>query len=158
MKLSMTSLFCSVSSTFCGCFLRSFIMCSMCAKNEDGSWAWWCTPLIPALGRQRQADFWVQSQPGLQSEFQDSQDYTERPCLKKPKKKKKKIKKKITNRVHVRFLVHNSNVILQNWIKLHLTWISDFLVCMETLFFVLTDIPWVFVFFVLERKEQQNQL
>jgi hypothetical protein len=21
------------------------------------SWAWWCTPLIPALGRQRQADF-----------------------------------------------------------------------------------------------------
>jgi hypothetical protein len=21
------------------------------------SWAWWCTPLIPALGRQRKADF-----------------------------------------------------------------------------------------------------
>jgi hypothetical protein len=21
------------------------------------SWAWWCTPLIPALGRERQADF-----------------------------------------------------------------------------------------------------
>jgi hypothetical protein len=34
---------------------------------------WWCTPLIPALGRQRQADFWVRGQPGLQSEFQDSQ-------------------------------------------------------------------------------------
>jgi hypothetical protein len=31
------------------------------------------TPLIPALGRQRQADFWVQGQHGLQSEFQDSQ-------------------------------------------------------------------------------------
>jgi hypothetical protein len=30
-------------------------------------------PLIPALGRQRQADFWVRGQPGLQSEFQDSQ-------------------------------------------------------------------------------------
>jgi hypothetical protein len=29
-------------------------------------------------------------QPGLQSEFQDSQGYTEKPCLKKPKKKKKK--------------------------------------------------------------------
>jgi hypothetical protein len=29
-------------------------------------------------------------QPGLQSEFQDSQDYTVKPCLKKPKKKKKK--------------------------------------------------------------------
>jgi hypothetical protein len=42
-------------------------------------------PLIPALGRQRQADFWVRGQPGLQSEFQDSQRYTEKPCLKKTK-------------------------------------------------------------------------
>jgi hypothetical protein len=40
-------------------------------------------------------DFWVQGQPGLQSEFQDSQGYTEEPCLEKPKKKKKKKKKKI---------------------------------------------------------------
>jgi hypothetical protein len=51
--------------------------------------AWWHMPLIPALGRQRQADFWVRGQPGLQSEFQDSQGYTEKPCLIKPKKKKK---------------------------------------------------------------------
>jgi hypothetical protein len=29
-------------------------------------------------------------QPGLQSEFQDSQGYTDKPCLEKPKKKKKK--------------------------------------------------------------------
>jgi hypothetical protein len=43
-------------------------------------------PLIPALGRQRQADFWVQGQPGLQSDFQDSQSYTEKPCLEKPNK------------------------------------------------------------------------
>jgi hypothetical protein len=50
--------------------------------------AWWRTPLIPALGRQRQADFWVRGQPGLQSEFQDSQGYTEKPYLEKPKKKK----------------------------------------------------------------------
>jgi hypothetical protein len=42
-------------------------------------------PLIPALERQRQADFWVRGQPGLQSEFQDSQGYTEKPCLKKNK-------------------------------------------------------------------------
>jgi hypothetical protein len=45
------------------------------AKNkrllEAGQW--WCTPLILALGRQRQADFWVRGQPGLQSEFQGSQ-------------------------------------------------------------------------------------
>ena len=62
-------------------------------------WAWWCTPLIPALGRQRQADFWVQGQPVLQSEFQDSQGYTEKPCLKKQKqnhktKKQNKTKQK----------------------------------------------------------------
>jgi hypothetical protein len=47
------------------------------------SWAWWRTPLIPALRRQRHADFWVRGHPGLQSEFQDSQGYTEKPCLEK---------------------------------------------------------------------------
>jgi hypothetical protein len=26
-------------------------------KNKTDSWAWWRTPLIPTLGRQRQADF-----------------------------------------------------------------------------------------------------
>jgi hypothetical protein len=35
----------------------------------------------------------VQGQPGLQSEFQDSQGYTEKPCLEKPKKKKSLIQK-----------------------------------------------------------------
>jgi hypothetical protein len=30
-------------------------------------------------------------QCGLQSEFQDSQDYTEKPCIEEPKKKKKKV-------------------------------------------------------------------
>ena len=49
--------------------------------------------LIPALGRQRQVDIWVRGQPGLQSEFQDSQCYKEKPCLKNQKKKKKKKKK-----------------------------------------------------------------
>jgi hypothetical protein len=48
-------------------------------------------PLIPALWRQRQ-DFWIRGQPDLQSEFQDSQGYTEKPCLEKnqtkPKQKK----------------------------------------------------------------------
>jgi hypothetical protein len=46
-------------------------------------------PLIPALGRQRQEDFWVWGQPGLQSEFQDSQGYIEKPCLEKQKNKNK---------------------------------------------------------------------
>jgi hypothetical protein len=41
----------------------------------------------PSLGRQRQVDFGVQGQPGLQSEFQHSQGYTEKPCLDKPRKK-----------------------------------------------------------------------
>jgi hypothetical protein len=41
--------------------------------------------LIPAHGRQRQADFWVRRQRGLQSEFQDSQGYTEKSSLKKKK-------------------------------------------------------------------------
>jgi hypothetical protein len=52
------------------------------------SWAWWGTPLIPALGRQRQAG--IQGQTGLQSEFQDSQGYTEKPCLKQTNKQTNK--------------------------------------------------------------------
>ena len=44
---------------------------------------WWHTPLIPALRRQRQVDLWVRGQPSLQSEFQDSQGYTEKPHLRK---------------------------------------------------------------------------
>ena len=37
-----------------------------------------CMSLIPALGRQRRADLCVGGHPGLQSEFQNSQDYTEK--------------------------------------------------------------------------------
>jgi hypothetical protein len=38
----------------------------------------------------------VRDQPGLQSEFQDSQDYKEKPCLKN-KKQKTKTKTKTKN-------------------------------------------------------------
>ena len=45
--------------------------------------------LIPALGRQREADLWVWGQSGIQKEFGDSQDYMEKPCFEKPKYKQK---------------------------------------------------------------------
>jgi hypothetical protein len=60
-----------------------------CSFKRWPHWAWWCTPLIPTLGRQRQVDFWVWGQPGLQSEFQDSHGYREKPCLEKQNKTKK---------------------------------------------------------------------
>lgn len=43
----------------------------------------WCSPLIPVPGRQRQVNLCVRGQPGLQSKFQNNQDYTEKPCLQK---------------------------------------------------------------------------
>jgi hypothetical protein len=42
-------------------------------------------------------DFWVRGQPGLQSAFQDNQDYTEKPCLEKKQKTKTKTKKQLTD-------------------------------------------------------------
>jgi hypothetical protein len=44
---------------------------------------WWRTPVISALGRQRQVDLWVWSQPGLQSEFQTWQAILWDPVWKK---------------------------------------------------------------------------
>jgi hypothetical protein len=46
----------------------------------------WRTPLIPVLGRFLSS----RGQPGLHSEFQDSQGYTEKPCLKNKTKQNKK--------------------------------------------------------------------
>ena len=53
---------------------------------------WWCTSLIPAIGRHEAGgSLWVWDQPGLQSEFQDSKGYTEKPCLKKTQNKRVRI-------------------------------------------------------------------
>ena len=53
-------------------------------------------PFISGIGRQRQADFWVQGQPGLQSELKDIQGYTEKLCLEKTDKQNKTNKQKQT--------------------------------------------------------------
>jgi hypothetical protein len=65
-------------------------------KDTKKAGQWWHMSLISALGRQRQVDFWVQGHPGLQSEFQDSQGYTAKPCLRR--KKKKKNRNKVTKK------------------------------------------------------------
>jgi hypothetical protein len=46
--------------------ISGFISC-------NGGWAWWHTPVVTALGRQRQTDL---------CEFEDSHSYIVRPCLK----------------------------------------------------------------------------
>ena len=53
---------------------------------------WWPIPLTPALGRQRQKDLQVQGQPGLESEFQDSQQETNKQTNKKPQQNHNKTK------------------------------------------------------------------
>ena len=46
----------------------------------------------PSIWETEAGRFLSSRQPGLQSEFQDSQDYTEKPCLKKTKTNKQKNK------------------------------------------------------------------
>jgi hypothetical protein len=68
--------------------LGNSVQKEICKKHLSRR-VWWHTPLIPALGRQRQVDFCVRGQPGLQSEFQDSQGYTEKPCLEKERERER---------------------------------------------------------------------
>lgn len=72
---------------------------------------WWHTPFIPALGRQRRADFLVRDQPRLQSGYQDSQGCTEKPCLEKGGKKSKtnKNEKQQQKNAHTYELPRNCN-------------------------------------------------
>jgi hypothetical protein len=78
---------------------------------------WWWRPLIPALRRQKQVDFWVRGQPGLQSEFLDSQGYTEKPCLEKPKKKGQKEQRDASQTVNKS--VNRSSII---WVQMQYNW------------------------------------
>jgi hypothetical protein len=51
------------------------------------SWAVVVHAFDPSTWEAEADRFLSSRQPGLQSEFQDSQGYTEKPCLKKKKKK-----------------------------------------------------------------------
>jgi hypothetical protein len=73
----------------CSPFSPSYVVRS-CLKTKSRNSdvevrQWWHKPLIPVLERQRQADLWVQGQPGLQSEFQR---YVGRLGFKEKKKKR----------------------------------------------------------------------
>ena len=63
-------------------------------ESREGSRAVVAHAFNPSTWQAEAGGFLSSSQPGLQSEFQDSQGYTEKPCLKKPKEKKKEKKKK----------------------------------------------------------------
>ena len=67
-----------------------------------GAQWWWRTPLNPALKRQRKVDSLSSGLPGLQSEFQDSQGYTQKFCLENPE-----INKQAN-------LIHVTNVVVFN--------------------------------------------
>lgn len=59
-------------------------------EKAGAAWQEWHTPSISAPGRQSLANVRVQNQPGLRSQFQDSQGYTGfmKLCLIKQKQKK----------------------------------------------------------------------
>jgi hypothetical protein len=70
-------------------YLRALSVRNKQRQKLPSSQEWWHRPLIPALGRQRQSHFLVQCQPGLQTEFQDSQGYREKLCLENKTKQNK---------------------------------------------------------------------
>jgi hypothetical protein len=48
----------------------------------------------PSTWEAEAGGFLIRGQPGLQSEFQDSQSYTEKPCLNKKEEEEEKKRKK----------------------------------------------------------------
>ena len=85
-------------------------------KRQVAIGRWWLKPLIPALQRQRQADYWVQGQPVLQSDFQDSQGYTEKPHLGKTKQNKQTNKQKPKNQTNKKTTTTKKKVIGRLWL------------------------------------------
>jgi hypothetical protein len=66
-------------------------------KKKKKSQIWWCLPLIPGPGRQKQG---VPCQPGQYSKFQGSQDYKVRPCLEREKERKRERKKEASKQAN----------------------------------------------------------
>ena len=64
-------------------------------KREAGRW--WRSPVIPVLWEAEAGGFLSQGQPGLQSEFQDSQGYMDKPCLKQEERRKERKERKRMN-------------------------------------------------------------
>lgn len=66
---------------------RTQILKSLRKESRKGAWCWpwFCMPLIPAVARQRQVDLCEIDAYSINKEFQDSQSYVERPCLKQNK-------------------------------------------------------------------------
>jgi hypothetical protein len=59
------------------------------------AWQWWRTPLIPALGRQRQADFWVRNgQPGRQWVPEQPGLYKETLCVREREREREREKQR----------------------------------------------------------------
>ena len=73
-------------------FLKAFQIKMLKTTNWAGQW--WPVFLIRALRKQRRVDLYEFKASLVFRNFQDSQDYTEKPRL----KKKKKIKTKQTNK------------------------------------------------------------
>jgi hypothetical protein len=71
---------------------------SLKRKKKLKAGQWWHMPLIPALGRQRQADFWVLGRPGLQVNSRTVRASQGNPVSKKKNKKQKTETKKQTQK------------------------------------------------------------
>jgi hypothetical protein len=62
--------------------ITKFSWIVLAVQNVLASRAWWLTPLIPALGRQRQVDFWVRSHPVYKVSSRTARAIQRNPVLK----------------------------------------------------------------------------